>query len=138
MALVIDAGPLIAATLRREPRHAECSRLLLETNEPRVVPAPVLAEVEYLCRRDGEQAAFRTLLADIAGGAFSVADLLPGDYVRVGALLETYQDLRVGFVDAAVLAVVERLAETKLATLDHRHFAVMRPRHTGSLELVPA
>ena len=39
----------------------------------------------------------------------------------------TYADLRVGFVDAAVLAVVERLRETKLATLDHRRFSVMRP-----------
>jgi hypothetical protein len=32
--------------------------------------------------------------------------------------------------------VVER--EARLATLDHRHFATMRPRHTDALELLPA
>jgi uncharacterized protein len=43
----------------------------------------------------------------------------------------------VGFVDAAVLAVVERLGEPKLATLDVKHFATMRPRHVGALTLLP-
>jgi hypothetical protein len=38
---------------------------------------------------------------------------------------------------AAVLAVVERLDERKLATLDHRHFRAVRPRHVTSLELLP-
>ena len=52
--------------------------------------------------------------------------------------MRTYADLRVGFVDAAVLAIVERLREPKLATLDHRHFSVMRPRHVDALELLPA
>jgi hypothetical protein len=33
---------------------------------------------------------------------------------------------------------VERLAEPKLATLDERHFRVLRPRHVDALRLVPA
>lgn len=138
MALVVDAGPLIAALLRNEPRHADCSRLLAEANEPRVVPAPVLAEIEYMCRRDREPAAFQSLLGDIARGALEIADLRQADYLRVGELLGAYADLRVGFVDAAVLAVVERIGETKLATLDRRHFGAMRPRHVEALELLPA
>ena len=46
-------------------------------------------------------------------------------------------DLRIGFVDAAVLAVTERLGEPKLATLD-RPFTLMKPRHVDELELLPA
>jgi uncharacterized protein len=46
--------------------------------------------------------------------------------------------VRVGFVDAAVPAIVERLGEPKLATLDRRHFSIMRPRHVDALELLPA
>jgi predicted nucleic acid-binding protein len=49
-----------------------------------------------------------------------------------------YDDSDVGFVDAAVLAVVERLEESKLATPDHRHFGLLRPRHRESLTLLPA
>jgi hypothetical protein len=40
-------------------------------------------------------------------------------------------------VDAAVMAIVERLNEPKLATLDHRHFAMIRPRHVDALQLLP-
>jgi uncharacterized protein len=35
------------------------------------------------------------------------------------------------------LAVVERLNEPKLATLDHRHFRMLRPRHVDALTLLP-
>ena len=82
--------------------------------------------------------AFPAILDQIRTGAFEVEDLTEGDYARVKELLRTYADLRVGFVDAAVLAVVERLKEPKLATLDHRHFSVKRPRHVDALELLPA
>jgi hypothetical protein len=40
-------------------------------------------------------------------------------------------------VDAAVLAVVERLDEQKRATLDERHFRAVRPRHVESVRLLP-
>lgn len=78
------------------------------------------------------------LLDEISRGAYEVENLTPADHRRVGEILTTYADLRVGFVDAAVLAVTERLHEPKLATLDHRHFSVMRPRHVEALELLPA
>lgn len=56
----------------------------------------------------------------------------------LGELQATYADLKVGVVDASVVAVTERLGESKLATLDHRDFGTMRPRHTAALELLPA
>lgn len=59
-------------------------------------------------------------------------------YVRIEQIVMTYRDLDVGFVDAAVLAVVERFGEPKLATLDRRHFAAVRPRHREALELLPS
>ena len=60
------------------------------------------------------------------------------DYERVAELMQEYADLRVGFVDASVLAIVERLGESKLATLDVRRFTVMRPRHVKALTLLPS
>ena len=99
-----------------------------------MVPAPVLVEVDYFV----PASAFAALIADVRRGAVRIEDLKPLDYARVTELMETYFELSVGFVDAAVLAVVERLGERRLATLDHRHFGVMRPRHATALELVPA
>jgi uncharacterized protein len=37
-----------------------------------------------------------------------------------------------------VFALVEGLGESKLATLDRRHFSLLRPRHRDSIELLPA
>jgi predicted nucleic acid-binding protein len=77
------------------------------------------------------------LLDDILAGAYRVMDLEQDDYVRVRELCDRYADADIGFVDAAVLAIVERLKEPRLATLDKRHFGVMRPRHVKALRLLP-
>jgi predicted nucleic acid-binding protein len=98
----------------------------------------VLVEFDHFASRQRDRRAVDVLLGEIDRGAYEVEDLLASDYRRVRELLATYADLRVGFVDAAVLAIVERLREPKLATLDHRHFAVMLPRHVDALELLPA
>jgi predicted nucleic acid-binding protein len=98
----------------------------------------VLVEFDHFASRQRDRQAVNVLLDNIERGAYEVENLLASDYRRIDQLLETYADLRVGFVDAAVLAVVERLREPKLATLDHRHFSVMRPRHVDALELLPA
>jgi hypothetical protein len=91
----------------------------------------------FLGRFAGEQA-FVAVLDQVRRGAFQVEDLTTSDYERAVDLLQTYADLKVGFVDCAVLAVTERLGEPKLATLDHRHFGTMRPRHADALELLPS
>jgi len=46
-------------------------------------------------------------------------------------------DVSLRVVDASVLALVERLAEPKVATLDQRHFRAVRPAHIEALELLP-
>jgi predicted nucleic acid-binding protein len=52
-------------------------------------------------------------------------------------LVETYADLRLGTVDASVIATAERLGSGTIATLDRRHFTVVRPNHVHSFGLVP-
>ena len=137
MALVIDSGPLFASLDRGDQDHLRCRRLLEEANESLVVPSPVLVEVDYLIRTQVHGGVSLLLLEDVVRGAFRVENLEPGDYPRVRELCARYSDSDIGFVDAAVLAIVERLGEDKLATLDHRHFGMMRPRHVDSLRLLP-
>jgi predicted nucleic acid-binding protein len=128
----------LAAFDSDDDQHAPCVGLLAGTRGVRIVPAPVLVEFDYMASRELGGGAFGMMLDEVRRGAYEIADLTSADYERVGEILTTYADLHVGFVDAAVLAIVERLREPKLATLDHRHFAVMRPRHVDALELLPA
>ena len=102
-----------------------------------LIPAPVLVEVDYLIHRSLHPGVLVALLEDVESGAYGVVELAAPDYRRVRDLCDRYADADIGFVDAAVLAVVERLDEPKLVTLDHRHFSVLRPRHVDALRLLP-
>jgi uncharacterized protein len=138
VALILDTGPLYASLDRRDRDHARCRRLIEESEETLVIPSPVLPELDYLVSERMGAAPMLALLGDVERGAYVVENLLPDDYVRVRQLMDRYADQDLGFVDSAVLAVVERLGERKLATLDHRHFTVLRPRHVDALDLLPA
>lgn len=138
MALILDTGPLYASLDRRDADHHACRHLIESAAGPLVVPAPVLVEVDYWIRKWLSSGVLVSLLDDIADGAYTVEHLTSEDYRRVREICDRYADADIGFVDAAVLAVVERLNEPKLATLDRRHFSFLRPRHVDALELVPA
>jgi predicted nucleic acid-binding protein len=137
VALILDTGPLYASLDRRDADHAACRRLIEQSNESLVVPAPVLVEVDYWVNKWLGAGPFTALLDDIVAGAYRVEDLLPEDYPRVREICDRYADAEIGFVDAAVFAIVERLREPKLATLDHRHFGLLRPRHVDAIHLLP-
>jgi predicted nucleic acid-binding protein len=111
--------------------------LFTSSAEPLVVPAPVVVELDWLVSSRLGAVALQALLDDIQEGTIRIAELTRADYARIRELYGRYSDLPLGFVDAAVLAVVERLGERKLATLDHRHFRIVQPRHTPTLTLLP-
>lgn len=137
MALILGTGPLYASLDRRDSAYAACRHLVETTNEPLVIPAPVLVEADYWIHARLHPGVFIVLLDDVLGAAYLVEELLPQDYRRIRDLCDRYADADIGFVSAAVLAVVGRLDEPKLTTPDHRHFGAMHPRHVDALKLLP-
>jgi len=137
MALILDTGPLLAALDQRDAYHHVCRTLLATSTESLVVPSPVLTELDYWLGRYGGTTAQVAFVDEIISGTYIVLNLEPEEYVRVRELMARYADSDIGFVDAAVFTIVERLREPKLATLDRRHFGLLRPRHVESLRLLP-
>jgi|TARA_B100001971_G_scaffold57929_1_gene52878 hypothetical protein len=137
LALILDTGPVYALLDRDDLDHAASRQLIESAVEPLVIPAPVLVEVDYLVRIRLHAGVMISFLDDVVENAYSIEELRAEDYRRVRELCDLYSDSDIGFVDAAVLAVVERLNEPKLATLDHRHFGMLRPRHVDALRLLP-
>lgn len=135
MTLVCDTSVVLAALNRRDRDHVRCRELLSESVT--TVPAPVLVEVDWVARSRGAHNATDALLASTDDRTVLIADLDAEDYRRVRALQHRYRALPLDFVDAAVVAVAERLEQTRVATLDRRHFAVVRPLHVPAFELVP-
>jgi predicted nucleic acid-binding protein len=137
VALILDTGVLYASLDRRDAQHQPCRQLLERVEEPLVIPSPVLPEVDYWIHMRLHAGVRLALLDNIALGAFQVENLVLDDYSRIRQLCDRYADADIGFVDAAVASIAERLNEPKLATLDRRHFGLLRLRHIDALELLP-
>lgn len=135
--LIVDAGPLVAAAVRGDRNRGRCSRLSLEATGPLVVPALVITEVAYLLAARHGGSAERAFVGSCATGGLYVEPVEPSDWALIGELLDHNADLGLGTVDASVLVACERLGAAALATLDHRHYSVGKPRHRESLTLLP-
>jgi len=136
-ALLVDAEPLYAYVDAGDAHH-DASPELLETHPgPMIVPVLVITEVTYLlATRLGVEPEVR-FLGDLAAGAFSIDPVRPADWLRVAELVAACRDLPLGTVDASIVAAAERLDIAEIATLDRRHFAIVRPRHAEAFTLLP-
>ena len=94
-----------------------------------------MTEVCWLLERWPKvEAAF---LNEVARGTFELVHLTPADLTRMGELVLQYADFPLGGVDASVIAVAERFDVDRVATLDRRHFSVVKPAHVPALTLLP-
>jgi uncharacterized protein len=137
VALVLDTGPLLAALDAADPDHERCAKLVTAAREDLVIPALVLAELDYWCHKRLGGDVWIAFLDDVLAGAYRVECPSVADLERCHELQQRYLDLRLGITDASVIALAERLGETKVATLDHRRFAAVRPLHVDALTLRP-
>ena len=135
--IVCDTGPLYAAADRSDAHHAQCAELLSRLSRPIVVPISVVIETSYLIERRLGPAAEAGFLTALAGRDFRVEQLSCEDLQRMAELVHQYADLPLGMVDASVVTVAERLGAAEVATLDHRHFSIVRPAHLDALRLLP-
>ena len=135
--VVVDTGPLVAVADRDDVHHRTCTDWFDSSTDTVVVPAPVIVEVCWLLGRRVGPAAEAAFLAALAGGDPRIEELTAEDYRRASRLVERYADLDLGFVDASVIAVAERLGIDTVATINHRDFRVVRPTHLDAFNIVP-
>ena len=135
MAVLLDTGILFAYYDRRDAWHPASRRLIETEAGGLIVPAPVISEVDYLLgNRFGTQAQL-SLYEGLVDGSYFVADPPQEIYPRILELNRKYEGLRLGFVDAAVMALAEHLEMGRIATTDRRHFNAVKL--ALPLELLP-
>jgi predicted nucleic acid-binding protein len=132
--MLLDSGILFAYYNRRDAWH-QVAVGLLDAEEILLLPAPVIPEVDYLLGRRMGLPAQMALYEDIGSQVYQVVELSEPGYPRVLELNRQYQSLRLGFVDAAVIAIAEELGIRRIATLDRRHFGAVESKI--GLELLP-
>ena len=84
--------------------------------------------MDYLLAAHVGPAAGEAFVGDLASGAWRVEWGDEADLVRARELTTRYRALKLGLVDAVVMATAERLRASAIATLDARHFGVVKLR----------
>lgn len=135
--LIVDTGVIVAAADRTDRHHHESAAIIRDDPGPLVTTALVVAEAAYLLDRELGPNAEAALYTSIIDGDLTTEALGARDWTRIRELVTTYADLRLGGTDASLIAIAERHGVTRIATLNHRHFAVVRPAHTNHLDLIP-
>jgi predicted nucleic acid-binding protein len=135
--IVADTGIFIGAADADDKHHSACAELVRRRRRELIVPSCVVVEVCWLLERNLGPRVEAEFLRSAGNGELAIEVLRPQDYLRAAVLVETYADLRLGMVDAAVVATAERLGITTIATVDRRDLSVVRPSHVAAFELLP-
>jgi hypothetical protein len=138
MAIIADSGAVYGLYDRRDAFHARLRRAVETERDLIVLPAPTLGEIDYLLRSRLGNAALLRFLADVQEGAFALESMTTADVRRCSALIEKYCDLDLGFADASVVALAERLGTDRILTVDRRDFRVLRSARGRPFRLLPA
>ena len=137
MTVLADTGALYALVNRSDAWHERVRTWWEANREPILVPVTVIPEAAYLIATRLGTAKEAAFVRGLGAGEVEIEPLQPEDLTRAADLLTTYADLPLGFVDASIVAMAERLDVGTLVTTDRRHFAVVRPAHVPRLRLVP-
>jgi predicted nucleic acid-binding protein len=133
--IVVDTGAVLALIDADDGHHRALAGAYREDPSSWVLPWAVLPEVDYLLGAHVGSRAQDTFLSDLGRGEWVVDWGGEADLRRANEIATRYKALRLGLVDAAVIAAAERLRATAIATLDLRHFGAVAIR--GRPRLIP-
>jgi hypothetical protein len=135
MSVLLDTGIVYAYYDRDDAWHTRARTFIEGEQRGLILPAPVIPEVDHLLDvRLGAKSRL-TFYKGIVDGYYLVADLPAAGYARVAELNRRFDELNLGFVDAAVAALAEALGLSRIATTDRRHFEPLAA--ALSLDLFP-
>jgi hypothetical protein len=132
-ALICDTGALLDYLVEGASDH-DLFRDAIDSARTRYVPGLVLAELDYFLR--DERSAMSAFMDDLSSGAFTYAAPALDQLARAMEIDRRYSDLRLGLVDASVVALADQLGIRRIATRDVRHFTAVRLLDGSPFELV--
>jgi hypothetical protein len=135
--VIVDTSALLAFFDTDEPDHAAVSGVLTTASEPLVVSPYVVAEVDYLVASRLGITAELAVLKELSSGAWDLAGFGSEDLSEARQIVERYADQSIGVADASNVVLAGRYRTRTIATLDRRHFEVVRPTGGGRFTILP-
>lgn len=135
--MIVDTSFLLAALIPDQRLHDACAATLVDAEQPVVSPF-VMAELDYFTARIAGIDAELAMLSELVSGAYELPSFDNIDLTRARAIVERYRDLRISLADASLVVLTHRYQTHEIATLDERHFRVVRSLTGQPFTLLPA
>jgi predicted nucleic acid-binding protein len=135
--VIADTGPLYALIDRSDAWHERVTAWWTAQARHIRVPITVLPEVCYLLQTRISAQAEQAFVRSVAYGELIIEPVESHDVIRASVLMRESLDFPLGFVDATVIAVAERLGAREILTTDRRHFTAVRTNGSRLVSLVP-
>src|ERR671931_2888890 len=137
MRIISDTGVVYALMDEDDKWHKEAKRILEEKKLETILPSTTLPEICYLANKHLGIEAELQFLKSIVEGEIKVEEVSIKDYKAALKYMEKYKDINIGFVDATVITVAERLSIYTLFTIDRRHFSQIKTKKGKPFHLLP-
>lgn len=133
--VILDTGPLVAISSKRDAYHDACRRQADEIAGPVFTTWLVMTEAAWLLRH--EDSSIEPLLNLIAAGQIECqhVDLTAVDWMKETAA--KYADLSPQLADLSLLYLAEQHRTRNIFTLDRRDFLVYRTAAGEPFNLLP-
>ncbi len=135
--MLLDPSAVLAAADSADLNHRAAVAWFERVDEPLLLGALSLAELDLLLQRELGAAASMAVVESVVAGSIRLVAPTPGDLRRAAELMAEAAEHRPSLADALLVATAERLGIRRVAGFDRRPLAVFRPRHARSLDFEP-
>lgn len=121
--VLVDAGPLIAAAVKRDRYHCSAVKWFREHRQVTLITTlPALTEACHAL----SPAAQCKLLHSVHAGTLRLCPIDEPDTARAAELIERYRELPMDFADASIVVASEKLGIADVVSVDHKDFDIYR------------
>lgn len=134
---IVDSSFFIGISDPQDSHHEQAVGFAKRAKERLLVPQIVLPEVYHVLSRHVSYQSALLFLRKLSDPRVELIALVADDVVRAVQIMAQYRSSEFDFVDAAIMALAERLHVRTALTFDHRDFRLFRPAHCEFLDLLP-
>ena len=135
MQIILDTSAIIGLMDKKYIKHRYLKKIFTERENTYILPLTIISEVCYMLEsRFGNK--IELIFLQEINKSFHLEILKDEDIIRIIEILKKYEDLNIGYVDASIVAIAERLKINKILTLDRKHFEVVVPRGFDNFDIL--
>ena len=116
--ILCDAGVLLCLVDPTQPQHNVYKDLVIRLAQPLLTTWPCLTEAMYLALHRGGWMMQQQIGQLLLDSLLTIYEIQEGDYVRLLALMERYQDRPMDLADATLVLIAEKTGYRRILTLD--------------------